>query len=269
MSEATQVVVDSLNAQIAAVGVEIDTALVAGNSTATLRKRQASLQSDLAAAQARHDADVAGAKAAARQAAQDDAAATAVQANHEVNRALASIGAEIRLADGDERFVAVAQGITFAKLAIDEIESQFDAAHAKFEKVHQQLAKVTAKHDDLAAARRAGDESDKTAAALYAASIDLAALQALANATPMRGHATTERQLLASLENDFTKQKNDSILELARQDIANVENTFIERVRRLNKYARSERLINGGSVFSVIKPGERISYMLRTGSIPA
>lgn len=269
MSEATQVVLDSLNAQLTALGADIDAALVAGNSTATLRKRQASLQSDLADAQARHDADIASATAAARQAANDDAAAMALQATHEVNRALAAIGAELRLSDDDHRFITAAQAITFAQLAVEDAEAKFDAAYSKTEQVEEQLDKVKQKHADLIAARRAGDESDKTAAALYATSIDLAALQALADAAPVRGHATTEREFLSRAKAEFAKQKNDSILDLARQDIANVENTFVERVRGLDQFARSNRLILGGSVFSVVKPGERISYMLRTGSIPA
>ena len=79
----------------------------------------------------------------------------------------------------------------------------------------------------------------------------------------------TERQFLANARADFAKQQSAAILDLAREDIARVENAYIERVRGLDQYPRSNHLINGGSVFSVVKLGERLSYLLRTGSIPA
>jgi hypothetical protein len=269
MSQATQVVLDNINAQIAQTNVDINAALVAGNATVTPRKRLTTLQSDRADAQARHEAHLADAHAAAARTAEDDAAALVLAANAEVNTALKAIGADLRLADDDQRFAAAARGVTFAQLAVDAVVSKFNEAYSKFEAVDEQLAKVSAKHDELVAARRAGDASDKTAAALYAASIDLQALQGLAASAPVGGQAVTERAFLNNAMAEFSKQKCDAILDLAREDIARVEETFLARVRSLNFYVRSNRLINGGSIFSVFKPGEKLSYMLRTGSVPA
>ncbi|CAE6724858.1 hypothetical protein [Paraburkholderia nemoris] len=269
MSQATKSVLGALNDQISATNVAINTALVAGQATAPLRKKLQSLQDDLAAAQARHEAAQADAQAAAARAAEDDAAAMVLAANREVNEALKEIGADLRLADDDQRFAAAARGVTFAQLAVDAIVSQFNEAHAKFDSVHEQLAKVTAKHDELVAARRAGDNSDKTAASLYAASIDLQALQGLAASGPVCGQAVTERAFLANAEAEFGKQKRDAIIDLAREDIARVEETFLARVRGLDKYARSNRLIVGGSIFSVFRPGEKIAFMMRTGALPS
>lgn len=269
MSQATQAVLDALNDQISTTNVAITAALVAGQATAPLRKKLQALQDDLAAAQARHEADLADAQADAVRSAEDDAAALVRSANADVNTALKAIGADLRLADDDQRFAAAARGVTFAQIAVDAAESKFSEAYAKFEQVHEQIDKVSAKHNELVAARRAGDNSDKTAAALYATSIDLGALEGLAASVPVGGQAVTEREALARAMTDFVSHKNEAIIELAREDIARVEETFISRVRGLDKYARSNRLINGGSIYSVIKPGEKISYMVRTGSLPS
>jgi len=269
MSEATQTVIDSLSVQIASTKADIDAALIAGNATATLRKRLSTLETDLATAQARHEASHADAHAAAVSAAEDTAISMARSANEHVNSALASMGAELRLDADDQRFLAGARGVTHRQLAVHEIEGKHASAHAKFDAVHEQLAKITAKHAELLAARHAGDQSDKTAAALYAVAQDKAQLESIAGSAPAPVNAVTDRQFLANAIADFSKQRSDAILSLAREDIARVENAYIERVRELDHYARSNRLINGGSVFSVIKLGERLSYLLRTGSIPA
>jgi hypothetical protein len=269
LSQATQVVLDSIADQISATNASINQALVAGHATAPLRKKLQTLQDDLAAAQARHEADLADAQADAVRAAEGDAAAMVLQANVEVNDALKAIGADLRLADDDQRWAPAARGVAFAQLAVDAVESKFADAYSKFEAVHDQINKVSAKHAELIAARRAGDNSDKTAAALYATSIDLQALQGLAASAPVGGQAVTERAFLANAMADFNKQKREAIIDLAREDIARVEEMFLDRVRGLDFYARSNRLINGGSIFSVIKPGEKISYMLRTGSLPS
>lgn len=269
MSQATQAVLEALNDQISTTNVAINVALAAGQATAPLRKKLQALQDELATAQARHEAAQADAHAAAVRATEDDAAALVLAANAEVNTALQAIGADLRLDDDDQRFAAAARGVTFAQLAVDAVESKFHEANAKFDAVHEQLAKISAKHDELVAARRAGDTSDKTASALYACSIDRQALEGLAASAPVGGQAVTERAFLANAMADFSKQKRDAILELAREDIAHVERMFLARVRGLDKYARSNRLINGGSIFSVFKPGEKLSFMLRTGSVPA
>ena len=186
MSEATLVVLDSLNAQISATRAEIDSALIAGNATVTLRKRLLTLESELATAQARHESSHADAHAAAVSATEDTAISMARAANEHVNSALASMGAELRLDADDLRFLAGARGVTHRQLAVDEIEGKHAAAHAKFDKVHEQLDKVAAKHDELVAARRAGDTSDKTAAQLYAVAQDKAQLESIAGSAPGR-----------------------------------------------------------------------------------
>ncbi|TCG08849.1 hypothetical protein BZM27_09365 [Paraburkholderia steynii] len=186
-----------------------------------------------------------------------------------MNTALQAIGADLRLADDDQRFGAAARGVTFAQLAVDAVVSKFHEANAKFAAVHEQLAKVSAKHDELLALRQGGDTSDKTAAQLYACSLDRAALQGLADSAPVAGEAANERAFLANEMAAFNRQKSDAIIDLAREDIARVEETFLARVRGLDSYARSNRLINGGSIFSVFKPGEKLSFMLRTGRVPA
>lgn len=269
MSEATLVVLENLNAQISATRADIDAALVAGQSTATLRKRLSTLESDLATAQSRHEASDADKHAAAVSAAEDTAIAMAHAANEHVNSALASMGATLRLDADDQRFLAGARGVTHRQLAVHEIEGKHAAAYAKYDRVHEQLGKVAAKHGELLAARRAGDTSDKTAAQLYAVAQDKQQLEQIAGSAPAPVNATTERQFLANATADFAKQQSDAILDLAREDIARIENAYIERVRGLDHYARSNRLVVGGSVFSVIKLGERLSYLLRTGQIPA
>ena len=222
MSQATQAVLDALNDQVSATHVAINTALVAGQATAPLRKKLQALQDDLSAAQAHHDAAQADAHAAATREAEDAAAAMALAANAEVNEALKEVGADLRLADDDQRFTAAARGVTFAHLAVDAVESKFQEARAKFDAVHEQLAKVTAKHEELLAARRAGDTSDKTAAQLYACSVDREALQGLADSALVGGQAVTERAFLANAQAHLEKQKRDAILDLAREDIARV-----------------------------------------------
>ncbi|TAM06391.1 MAG: hypothetical protein EPN70_05975 [Paraburkholderia sp.] len=260
---------DALNDQISTTNVAINAALVAGQATAPLRKKLQALQDDLASAQARHEAARADAHAAARRAAEDDAAALVLAANAEVNAAMQAIGADLRLADDDQRFAAAARGVAFAQLAVDAVLSKFHESNAKFDAVHEQLAKVSAKHDELLALRQGGDTSDKTAAALYACSLDRAALQGLADSAPVAGEDATERAFLANAMADFNKHKRDAIIDLAREDIERVEETFLARVRGLDSYARSNRLISGGSIFSVFKPGEKLSFMLRTGRVPA
>ncbi|REG61553.1 hypothetical protein B0G80_4406 [Paraburkholderia sp. BL6669N2] len=269
MSQATQAVLDALNEKIGTVNVSINQALVAGQATAPLRKKLQELQGDLSAARARHETAQADAHAAALRTAEDDAAALVLAANAEVNDALQAIGTDLRLADDDQRFAAAARCVTFAQLAVDAVVSKFHEANAKFDQVHEQLAKVSAKHDELLALRQGGDTSDKTAAQLYACSLDRAALQGLADSAPVAGNAVTERAFLVNAQADFAKQKSNAIIGLAREDIARVEDLFIARVRGLDNFARSNRLINGGSIFSVIKPGEKISYMMRTGSLPS
>lgn len=269
MSQATQFVLDNLSAQIAATRVDIDSALISGNATATLRKRLSTLESDHAAAQSRHESAHADAHAQAVSAAEDAAATMARTASANVNRALAAIGSELRLADDDHRFLDGARSVMHRQLAVDEVESKYEAAYAKFVRVHEQLSKVTQKHDELVAARHAGDVSDKTASQLYATAQDKQQLESIAGSAPARANASNERAFLANAKADFAKQQSDAILDLASGDIARLENAYIERVRGLDHYARSNRLINGGSVFSVLKLGERLSYLLRTGSIPA
>src|SRR6185437_10059253 len=163
MSQATQAVLEALNDQISTTNVAINAALVAGQATAPLRKKLQALQDDLSAAQARHEAAQADAHAAALRTAEDDAAALVLAANAEVNTALQAIGANLRLADDDQRFAAAARGVTFAQLAVDAVVSKIHETNAQFAAVHEQLVKVSAKHDELLALRQGGDTSDKTA----------------------------------------------------------------------------------------------------------
>jgi len=186
MSEASQLFIDSLNAQISATRADIDAALIAGNVTATLRKRLSTLESDHAQAQARHESSHADPHAAAVAAAEDAAIAMARPANEHVNGALAAMGAELHLADDDNRFLDAARGVTHRQLAVHEIEGKHAGAYAKYDRVDEQIAKVTAKHDELVAARRAGDTSDKTAAQLYAVAQDKAQLESIAGSAPAR-----------------------------------------------------------------------------------
>src|SRR5260370_16919268 len=132
MSEATLVVLENLNGKTAATRADIDAALIAGNATATLRKRLSTLESDLAAAQARHESSHADAHAEAVSAAEDTAVSMARAANAYVNSALASMGADLRLADDDQRFAPAAQGVMHRQLAVHAIQTQYAPPHAKF-----------------------------------------------------------------------------------------------------------------------------------------
>ena len=120
---------DALNDQISTTNVAINAALVAGQATSPLRKKLQALQDDLSAAQTRHEAAQADTHAAALRTAEDDAAALVLAANAEVNTALQAIGADLRLADDDQRFSAAARGVTFAQLAVDAVRSRHYGLH--------------------------------------------------------------------------------------------------------------------------------------------
>jgi glycine cleavage system regulatory protein len=279
MSQATQVVLDNLNAQVSQINVDITAALVAGHATASLRKKLAALQdelfvaqarheADLSAAPARHDADQAAAQAKADLTAEERAAPLVHDANVYVNAELAKIGSDLRLADDDQRFAAVAGGVVRAQMAIEAIDRRFEESNAKFANAREQLAKLQQKHDDLVAARRSGDTSDKTASALYAVSLDKEALQDIVGSAPVRGSNVNEKAFLDARLAEFKTAKDKEILKVAREDIARLEEAYISRVRGLDTFARLKTLVIGGSIFSTVTIGTKISYMIRNSALP-
>jgi len=155
-------------------------------------------------------------------------------------------------------------GVTHRQLAVHEIEGKHAAAHAKFDAVHEQLSKVTAKHDELVAARRAGDTSDKTAAQLYAVAQDKQQLESIAGSAPapvMPLQSVSSWRMRAPI---FAKQQSDrSSTWLAKTSNASrvlTSNAFAG----LDRYARLESPGRRGSIFSVVKIGEKIRSWFKT-----
>ncbi|CAE6694059.1 hypothetical protein R69619_00390 [Paraburkholderia nemoris] len=275
MSQATQIVLDSLNSQIAEANQQLNAALIGGGQgdVAKIRRQLANLHVDLSAAQKLADEAHAKARAAAAAVIDADTVEIGGQAVADVNAVLAAQGVAERLPADEIRFMDCARNIAIANHEFGKAGDAFGALHEKVEHIAQLLSKAVQRHAELKAKRTAGDTSG--AAELYALSLDIEQLMALhaeAEAKLDTVDVATSRAAIGIARAALTTEKNTAILEHLFAHTQKAEAAFVASLKSLVGFKRSSAtspLERTAKVFSIYRLGEDLDWLNRTGALRA
>ena len=275
MSQATQVVLDSLNSQIAEANQQLNAALIGSGQgdVAKIRRKLANLHVDLSAAQKLADEAHAKARAEAAAAIDADTAAIGAQAVADVNAALAAHGVTERLTAGITRFEHASRNIAIANYELGKAGTAFDALQEKADHVGQLLSTAVRRHAELKAKRVAGDTSG--AAELYALSLDIESLTALhaeAEAKCDTVDVASSRAAIGTARAALTTEKNTAIVEHLFAHTQKAEAAFVASLKALVGFKRgvaTSPMERAASVFSIYRLGDDLDWLNRTGALRA
>jgi hypothetical protein len=275
MSQATQVVLDSLNSQIAEANQQLNAALMGSGQSdvAKIRRKLANLHVDLSAAQKLADEARGKAQAEAAAAIDADTATIGAQAVADVNAVLAAHGVTERLATNEIRFMDHARNIAIANHEFSKAGDAFGALHEKADHVGQVLSKAVQRHAELKAKRAAGDTSG--AAELYATSLDieqLTALHAEAEAKCDTVDVATSRAAIDIGRAALTEAKNTVISKYLFAHTRKTEAAFIASLKSLVGFKRGSAtspMERAASVFSIYRLSDDLDWLNRTGALRA
>lgn len=273
MSQATQVVLDSLNSQIAEANQQMNAALIGnGGDVTKLRRKLANLHVDLSAAQKLVDEAREKAQADAEVAVDAGTAKIGAEAVASVNAKLAAAGVTHRLAADETYFMNLARNIAIANHESGTVGAELSALKEKAAHVAQVLGAAVQRHADLKAKRTAGDTSG--AAELYALSLDIEQLTALHAEAVAKCDAVNDasaRAAVAHARAALTAEENLVIKNHLLAHTRKVEATFMASVKSLVGFVR----VNGepfekSALPRTIYPfGDELDWFIRTGALRA
>jgi hypothetical protein len=274
MQQATQVVLDSLNSQIAEANQQLNAALIGnGGDVAKIRRKLANLHVDLSASQKLADEAHDKAQAEAAAAIDADTAETGAQAVADVSAVLAVHGVTERFSDDICRFEPAARNIAIANHELEKVGAAFNALQEKADHVGQLLSKAVQRHAELKAKRAAGDISG--AAELYALSLDiesLTALRAEAEAKCDTVDVATPRAAIDIARAALTAEKNTVIFEHLFAHTQKTEAAFVASLKALVGFKRGAAttpMERAAKVFSIYRIGDDLDWLNRTGALRA
>jgi hypothetical protein len=274
MQQATQVVLDSLNSQIAEANQQLNAALIGSGQgdVAKIRRKLANLHVDLSAAQKLADEAREKAQADAEAAVDAGTAKIGAEAVVKVNTKLAEYGVTHRLAVDETCFMNLARNIAIASHENGIVSAELSALKEKAAHVGQMLGAAVQRHAELKAKRTAGDTSG--AAELYALSLDIEQLTALHAGAVAKCDAVDDASAKAAVARAcaaLTAEENLTIKKHLLAHTRKAEATFMASVRSHDGFVRvhGEPFEKSALPRTIYPIGDDLDWFVRTGALRA
>ncbi|MCI0146668.1 hypothetical protein KNO81_12295 [Paraburkholderia sediminicola] len=274
MQQATQVVLDSLNSQIAEANQQLNAALTGSGQgeVAKIRRKLAGLHVDLSAAQKLADEARDKAQADAEAAVDAGTAKIGAEAVAKVNTKLAEYGVTHRLAADEPFFMNLARNIAISVHENGIVAADLGVLQEKAAHVGQVLSAAVRRHDELKAKRAAGDTSG--AAELYALSLDIEQLTALHAVAVAKCDAVDDAGAKAAVARARAALTAEENLVIKRHLLAHArkaEATFMASVKSHDGFVRvhGEPFEKSALPRTIYPFGDDLDWFIRTGALRA
>jgi hypothetical protein len=264
----TQVVIQSINAEMSGVQQQLNAAVLANVDTTKLRRKLAGLQDDLRTAQEKERADRQADATREAAAAVETAASIAAEAVDRINTKLAEINVTHRVTTDDARITAIAHGIAVALQAHSKVASRIDEAHAAVERIEKRVSACVARRQAITAARLEGKSNDREAAEYMALGADIDALNAMllpAQADLSRIDSSEGKAELNRVRAELGQLEGSILIDAANAHVAEIEESLLTAIGTLYNVARAHDPRSASTVRSVYRMNERLDFFFRTG----
>jgi hypothetical protein len=269
-TEAHQAVVASINSEIGKTNALINAALVAGTDTQKLRKRLASLHSDLKAAQDMEAAGVADELAKDQAIVLTSAGEIAASAIASVNTELEALAIPCRVHHGDERFTSIAQQIARSLCALQKVVVKVDAARESVERIEARINKCAERRAAITAARLEGRSNDREASEFVALAADIEALNGLlfdARANFEQIDNNAERSTIDVLHAEMKRLASKVTIDAVREHVARIEFDLMQGIRKLYDTSRKHATDRTSTPRSHYVMNADLEFFCRTGAL--
>ena len=265
---AHEAVITAINSQIGETNALINAALVAGTDTIKLRKRLATLHSDLKAAQDAEAAGVADVRAQDEALVVASASEIAASAIASINADLEALAVPCRVRHGDERFVALAQQIARSLRALQKTADKLDSARESVERIEARVNDCVARRSAITAARLEGKSNDREANEFVALAADIDALNGLlfeARAKFEKIDDKAESAALNALHAEMRRLSSKVTIDAVREHVARIEFDLMQGIRKLYQTSRKHAPERTSTPRSHYVMNADLEFFCRTG----